>query len=164
MDWNLLLRFLHISSAIVLVGGLIARQFVVSMARNSDEVHDFAAFNRAVLSIERRMVLPGSLAVFVFGLILALRVKEPILGFIQGRSENWLLVALLLLISLSVVGPTIIQPRARKVEEILAVAQDAGQITPELREAAADPLVRAANWYELAAVVIVVFLMVFKPF
>jgi len=164
MDWNLLLRFLHISSAIVLVGGLIARQFVVSLANKSEEVGDFAAYNRAVGFIEQRMVLPGSLAVFVFGLTLALRVKEPILGFIQGRSENWLLVALILLISLSVVGPTIIQPRAKKLEEILDGALEAGQITPELREAAADPVVRAANWYEMAAVVIVVFLMVFKPF
>lgn len=38
------------------------------------------------------------------------------------------------------------------------------QVTPELRAAFADPVVEAAHLYELAGVVLIVILMVTKPF
>lgn len=164
MDWYLLLRFLHITSGILLVGGLVARQFVDSLANRADNVRDFAAFTQGAGVIERRMILPGSVAVFIFGIILALHTDTPILGFLQGASQNWLLLALLLLISMSLVGPLVLQPRARKLEQLLTEALASGKITSELSVAAADPMVRAGRWYEVAAVVVVVALMVFKPF
>jgi hypothetical protein len=60
--------------------------------------------------------------------------------------------------------PLIFLPRGRRFEPLLADALAAGQITPELRAATADPVVRAAHLYEMASLAAVVALMVFRPF
>ena len=39
-----------------------------------------------------------------------------------------------------------------------------GQMTSELRLHINDPIVRMAHWFELTAMLAVVFLMVFRPF
>ena len=46
----------------------------------------------------------------------------------------------------------------------MAEAEAAGQVTPALRAAWADPVVRAAHIYELGAVTAVLVLMLTKPF
>jgi len=164
MNSVLLLRFLHIAGGMLLVGGVVAGLYVGSLTKKAEEVRDLAAFSRITDLIEQRMVLPGASLVFIFGIIMALQIDRPILGFLQGASENWLLLALTLLIIMTLVGMLVAQPRRKKFVPLMAEALTAGQITPELRAAAADPLVRAVHWYELASVVAVLFLMVFKPF
>jgi hypothetical protein len=164
MNWVLLLRFLHIGSAILFVGGVFARQFVRSLARKATAVRDLAAFNQSAGIIERLMVIPGSAAVLVFGVILALLTGAPIFGILQGASQNWLLLANFLLLFDVLAVPLIFLPRGRRFEPLLADALAAGQITPELRAAMADPVVRAAHLYEMASLAAVVALMVFRPF
>ena len=46
----------------------------------------------------------------------------------------------------------------------LAEATEARQVTPALRAALGDPVVRAAHVYELGAVTVVLILMLTKPF
>jgi len=46
----------------------------------------------------------------------------------------------------------------------MAEAREAGTVTPALRAAWSDPAVAMARRYELAAIVIIVGLMVLKPF
>ena len=41
----------------------------------------------------------------VFGIILAIMLKWPIFGFLQGASQNWLLVSNLLLVIMLVTNP-----------------------------------------------------------
>ncbi len=95
----LAIRFLHVASAIVLVGGVIARQLTRSLAERSEDPKAIALIFRAADPIERYMVIPGSILVIVFGVFLALVVGAPIFGFLQGASRNWLLVANLVIIS-----------------------------------------------------------------
>jgi hypothetical protein len=47
---------------------------------------------------------------------------------------------------------------------VLQSALAEGRITPELRAAIDDPVVKLAHLYEQASVIVVVALMVFKPF
>jgi uncharacterized membrane protein len=164
MNWYLILRFLHIASAIALVGGVFARQFVRMAAYKADDVRDFAAMSQAAGRIESLMVIPGSLAVIVIGVLLALQINAPILGFLQGASQNWLLVSNLLLLFGVLAVPLVFVPRGKRFDPILREALAAGQITPQLRAALNDPVVRFAHWYEMISLVIVVFLMVFRPF
>ena len=50
MNWYLVLRFLHIASTIVFIGGIFARQLVRALAEKTEDVRIFAA-----LSQEQRM-------------------------------------------------------------------------------------------------------------
>ena len=47
---------------------------------------------------------------------------------------------------------------------VLEDALAKGQMTPELRIHLEDLVVKAAHWYELISMLVIVFLMVFKPF
>jgi len=164
MNWLLLLRFLHILSAIAFVGGVFARQFVRSLASSVQDIHHFVALSQGAGIIERFMVIPGSLAVFIIGIIFALPLHAPILGFLQGASQNWLLLANVLLLFDILIVPFIFIPRGKQFEMLLSQSLARGEITPELRAALGDPVVRMAHWYEMASLVVIVALMVFKPF
>jgi uncharacterized membrane protein len=164
MNWYLLVRFLHIASAIIFIGGIFARQVVRSVANKTNDVQDFAALSQGAGRIENLMVIPGNMAVILFGIILAIITKAPILGFLQGASQNWLLLANLLLVAGLLAVPLVFVPRGKQFAPLLTTAIAAGQITPQLREALHDPVVRMVHWYEEISLVVVVLLMVFKPF
>ena len=164
MNWYILVKFLHIVAVIVCVGGLFARQLVRQHAKKLNDVGLFAAFSRAAGKIESLMVIPGMMAIMVLGVILALIGRLPILGFLQGASQNWLLVANILLIGILAIIPTVFIPRGRKFDPVLQAALAKGEMTPELRVAMDDHAVNLAHLYEEVALIVIVALMVFKPF
>jgi uncharacterized membrane protein len=164
MNWYLVLKFLHIMAVIVSVGGLFARQLVRQQSKNMTDIRSFASFSRAARKIDTIMVIPGMSAILVLGIMVALIGDAPILGFLQGTSQNWLLVSNLLIIGILVLIPTVLAPRSRRFEPILDAAITRGEITAELQEAANDRLMRWAHLYEEAAVVVIAALMVLKPF
>lgn len=164
MNWYLLVRFLHIASAIIFIGGILARQLVRSVAKRSTDVQSFAALNQAAGRIESLMVIPGNMAVIVFGVILAVIIGAPIFGFLQGASQNWLLVTNILLILEIPLVTLVFVPRGKKFELVLQDALAQGQMTPQLYAELEDKTVRMAHISEIAMVVIIVLLMVFKPF
>jgi hypothetical protein len=110
------------------------------------------------------MVIPGNLAVIIFGVFLALVTGAPIFGFLQGSSQNWLLVSNILLLVGLVTVPLVFAPRGRRFDLALQDALAQGQWTPQLRAAVDDKLVRVVHVSEIVMVVVVVYLMVYKPF
>ena len=70
MNWYLLVRFIHILSSIVFVGGILARQAVRMHGKRSTDIHTLAAYFSAAGKIESLMVIPGNMLVIVFGVIL----------------------------------------------------------------------------------------------
>ena len=164
MNWYLWMRFLHIASAIIFIGGILARQLVRSVAKRSTDVQSFAALNQAAGRIESLMVIPGNMAVIVFGAILAVIIGAPIFGFLQGASQNWLLVTNILLILEIPLVALIFVPRGKKFDLVLQDALAQGLMTPELHAELEDKTVRMAHISEIVMVVIIVLLMVFKPF
>jgi len=159
-----IVRFLHIVSAIWFIGGIAARQIVRAYAKQTDDVQRFAAMTEAAGRIERAMVIPGNFAVLLFGVILGLMIGAPILGFVQGASRNWLLVSNLLLLAGFFNVPLVFLPRGKLFDAALKDALARGQITPELRTQMNDKVVRNVHIFEMSAIGIVVFLMVFRPF
>lgn len=123
MNWYIVLKFLHIISVIMFVGGLFARQLVRSHAKKTDDIKMFAALNFAAGRIESTLVIPGSAAALVLGIILALIGGVPIFGFLQGGSQNWLLVSNILLIGSLVIVPTVFIPRGKKFDPVLQAAE-----------------------------------------
>jgi len=164
MSWIVFVKFLHIVAAMVMIGGGFARQVVRGVAKKSDNIQQAAFLTQAAGRIDRLMVIPGSDLVIIFGIILALVLKQPILGFLQGSSRNWLLVANLLVIGILLVVFTIFVPYNRKLEPIIQSALAEGRVTPELRVAPDDKIVKWGHHFEEAAGIVIVALMVFKPF
>jgi uncharacterized membrane protein len=164
MSLLLVVHFLHIASAIWFIGGVAARQIVRAHARRTEDVQRFAIMSEAAGRIESTMVIPGNIAVVVFGVILGLITGAPILGFLQGASRNWLLVSNILLLIGGVNVPLVFLPRGKLFDAALKDALAKGQITPELRAHIDDRTVRNAHILELSALATVVILMVFKPF
>ena len=164
MSLYLLLRFLHLSSAIVFVGGLFARQAVRSLTHRSSDIGAIITLTQAAGTVERLMVIPGNILAIVFGVLLAILTRSPLLGSIQGPYRNWLLVSILILAALLPLVPFVFLPRGKVFEAALREATAKGSLTPELRNQMADPVVRWAHRAEMVGVTLIVVLMVFKPF
>jgi len=164
MSWYLVVKLLHIGAVIACVGGIFARQVVRGLAKRSGDIHTFASMSRAAGRIEAVLVIPGTSAILVFGVMLALMGGGPMLGFLQGASRNWLLVSNLLLLAMLILIPTVLVPRGRAFEPILQDALQRSEFTPELHAAMDDGAVRFAHLYEELALIVITALMVLKPF
>ena len=164
MNSVLVLRFLHIVSAIVFIGGIFARQLIRAFANKTDDVRVFAILSQVAGRIENFMVIPGNLAVILFGVLLALQTDAPILGFLQGASQNWLLVSNLLLGFGFLTVPLVFVPRGKQFDLALQNALAEGRMTLALRAAVDDKVIRVLHVVEIVLVVLIMGLMVFKPF
>lgn len=88
----------------------------------------------------------------------------PVLGVIQGATQNWLLASIVILLLLLPLVPLAFLPRGKVFEAVLQDGLARGEITRALRDHLADPVVRRAHVAELVGVGIIVALMVFKLF
>jgi uncharacterized membrane protein len=164
MNWYLIVKYLHIIAVTITIGGMFARQLVRDIAKKSDDVKTVASLTQVAIRMDRGMVIPGSNVMVVMGIILAVMLKWPIFGFLQGASQNWLLVSNLLLIIMLVLIPAVFIPHNKKVESILQTALKEGYITPELTAALNDQKNARAHHVEELIVLVIAALMVLKPF
>ena len=148
----------------MLVGGIFARQIVRSYAKKLANVHVIAELYKAAGRIETIMIRPFTLFVVLFGAMYAAMIGAPIFGFLQGASQNWLLVTniMVLLIPFPIIFFFI--PRGKVFEPIMQDALAKGEVTPELSKQLHDPAMTRMHLAEMAGVIFVVYLMVFKPF
>jgi uncharacterized membrane protein len=88
----------------------------------------------------------------------------PILGFLQGAHTNWVLVSLVLFLGIFAAVPMVFIPRGKVFGAALNEAMASGTVTERLTIAMRDPVVRAAHVYEVVAILVIIWLMVAKPF
>jgi hypothetical protein len=164
MNLAQVLKLIHIAAAFWLIAGVLGRTVVLSKAEHSTEISTVRTLLPVAGVFERGMVIPGTSAVFIAGLLTAWAQGWPILGFLQGGQSNWVLVSVLLLLTLIPTIVFVFLPRGKIFEKAFqeAIVQD--QVTPELTAAFRDPIVRAAHIYELVILTVIVILMVLKPF
>jgi hypothetical protein len=153
----------HALAGVLFFAGLIGRWIALDQATRSDDIGDVQATLRVSARFER-MVIVGSMVVFILGIAAAIARGLPFLGPLQGASVNWVFVSLVLFLSIIPLVPLVFLPRGRVFEAALESASAAGQVTSELRTAFHDPVVRAAHIYELGVVTIVLVFMLTKPF
>src|SRR5258706_16426266 len=88
MNLYTLMKLLHVLAAFWFIGGVIGRDFAFWQAGRATNVQA----DRALLQIsdffERYAVIPVSMAVFLFGLIISLLQRWPLFGFLQGISHQ----------------------------------------------------------------------------
>ena len=160
MDWpGLLLKLAHVALAIAMVAGLLGRWILLSRAAATEDVERSHLLAEAASPFER-IVQTVSPIVVVVGLLTAWAQGYPWLGLTTG----WMLLTVLVIVPILVFIPTIFLPRGRIFEAEMAAARTAGEVTPGLRAAWADSRVAMARRYELGAMVVIVALMVLKPF
>jgi uncharacterized membrane protein len=158
------IKLLHIFGGIGLISGLIGRGMTMWKAQRTADVHMVVQFTQLAGWFERWLVIPSSWVILLFGLVAALLNGWPLLGFFQGSQANWLLVSLVLFLSMIPVIVFIFLPRGRIFERALEDALRQGSVTPNLRAAFADRLVAIAHVYEVVVVVLIMILMIAKPF
>ena len=164
MSWYLIIKFLHITAVAITIGGMFARQLLRGIARKSEDIKSVDSLTHAAIRLDRAMVIPGSNLMIVFGIILAVIQKWPVFGFLQGASQNWLLVSNLLLIVMVALIMVVFIPHNKEVETRLQSALAEGRVTPELSTALNNKTNRVAHHLEETIVLIVAALMVLKPF
>jgi hypothetical protein len=109
---------------------------------------------------DRLMVIPGSIAVLVAGLLTAWAQGQPLVA----PHGWWLGVSLIVFLSIIPLVPLVFIPSGKRFEGAFQRAREEGSVTPELTAAYRDPRVAFAHRYEAAAVACVIVLMVAKPF
>lgn len=164
MNWYLIVKFLHIIAVTITIGGMFARQLVRGIAQKSDDIKSISSLTHVAIRIDRLMVIPWSTLMFLMGVLLAAIQKWPILGFLQGSSQNWLLVSNILLVVMIVLIPIVFVPYNKKVESILQVALAEGHMTSDLTNILHDKTNKLAHYAEEAIVIVITALMVLKPF
>lgn len=164
MNWYLIIKFLHILAVTITIGGMFARQLVRGIALKNNDVKTVATLTHAATRIDRTLVIPWSNIIFLAGIVLAVMQKWPILGFLQGSSQNWLLVSNILLIVMLVLIPTMFVPYNKRLEPILQTALTEGRITSELSATLQEKRNKLAHLAEEIIILVITALMVLKPF
>jgi uncharacterized membrane protein len=164
LSWFLIMKLLHILSAMLLAGGQLGRGLAFAGARRVSDVTVTYALLHQSERFEKLMIRPGSEIVFVFGLLTAWLAREPLFGIFTGAGPNWLSTALVLYLLTIPLVIIILAPATRRRRMAAETALAAGCITPELRAALTDRTVLITRNVELVIIFVVVSLMVLKPF
>jgi hypothetical protein len=160
----LIIRLLHILTSIWFMSGLLGRWLAYAQAQRATHIHTADTSLRLSDRFDRWMVVPGSQAVLAFGLLTAWLQGQPLLGTFGGAPSNWLLISLLLFALPIPMVMGLLIPRRKARVAALDTARTLGTITPELRAALADKVVTRSRMVELLIVVVILVLMLLKPF
>ena len=158
-----LLRVSHALVGVWFLAGLIGRWVTLGQAARSTEIGPIQQMLTLSARFERIVVL-GSVGVLILGIATAVAQGRPFLGPFQGAPVDWLFVSLVLFLSVLPLIPLVFLPRGRVFSAALNEAVAEGAITARLQAAFRDRVVLAAHAYELAAMVVVLVLMIAKPF
>jgi hypothetical protein len=97
---------------------------------------------------------------------LALSVTQgwALFGFLQGAGYNWLLVSLVLFLAMIPIIAFLFVPTGKVFDRALEAARSEGRVTPDLTDALHNRTVHAAHIVEAVLIVVVLYLMIAKPF
>ncbi len=157
-------RLLHILTSIWFISGLLGRWVAYAQATRATDIQIVGTLLKLSDRFERLMVIPGSQTVLVLGLLTAWLQGQPLFGFLQGGQTNWLFVSLLLFISIIPIVVVVLAPQRKRRLAALDAALATGALTLELRAALADRAVIRARMLELLIIVVILVLMILKPF
>lgn len=165
MNLYVFMKLLHVLAAFWFLSGLVGRDFAFWRAGKATSVQAVQALLQISDFFERYAVIPVSMAVFLFGLIVTFMQKWPLFGFLQGSPINWLLLSFILFLGISLaIGPLRLVPRRKQRSKALEEALVQKTITPELTATLNDPVVLRFRMIELGIVILIIILMVTKPF
>ena len=95
MNLYVFMKLLHVLASFWFISGVIGRDLAFWRAGKSTDVRAIHALLQISDFFERYAVIPVSMAVLVFGLIITWMQKWPLFGFLQGSPANWLFASFL---------------------------------------------------------------------
>jgi uncharacterized membrane protein len=166
MNLYIFMKLLHVLASFLLVSGVVGRGLAFWQAGRAKDVQAVHALLQVSEFFERYAVIPVSVAVLVFGLILTWMLNWPLFGFLQGAySTNWLFVSFILFVGvMAFIAPLGLIARRKERERALKEALAQGTITLRLLAALNDKVVIGYRMVEFIILVIIIVLMVAKPF
>jgi uncharacterized membrane protein len=127
VSWYALLLFVHISMAIVWIGGAVMMQLFGLRATMSGDPARVATLGQDIEWIANRTFIPASLIAFVTGVLLV--VNSDFYGF----GDDWIVIALVLYATTFVAGLLFLGPESGRVGKLQAAgAPEAGVRTLRL--------------------------------
>ena len=102
-------ELLHVGVAFWFVAGLLGRNLTLARARASERLELVVDLVGLARRFDRLLVIPGSAAVVLLGLLTALAQHRPL----AGPGNGWLLASLLLAVALIALVPLVFVPRRR---------------------------------------------------
>lgn len=148
-----ILLWLHVTSAVLWVGGGIAIAVLAGMVHRAKDDMELGYIVRRIAKLGPGYFAPLSGLTGLFGILLV--VTQDAFAF----REAWIGVSLLLWIISGAVGGAYLSPRARLLEEGIAKA---GRVTDDLR-ATVDQVLMVAR-VDSVILLVIIFLMTVKPF
>ena len=148
MNWFLLLKTLHVLSAIVAVGANATYGLWSVQGRRSGPNLGFAL--RGIKFVDERMANPAYGALLVTGLIMAFTSYDI--------TRTWILIGLALFFVAAIGGGLIY---SSTLKQQIALLDSKGAESPEYH--AMDARARGAGIFLAVVLVAIVFVMVFKP-
>ena len=165
MNLYTLMKLLHVLAAFWFISGVIGRDFTFWRAGKVTNVQAVHALLQVSEFFERYAVIPLGSVILVFGLIVTLMQRWPLFGFLQGSAINWLLISFLLFLGISLaIGPLKLIPRRKERTRALEEALAQRAITPALTAVLNDKVVVRFRMVELIILIVIIILMVTKPF
>jgi hypothetical protein len=164
MSLSLIMKVLHVLAAFWYVTGIVGRGITFWQAGKIANIHTVHTLLQVSELFERWMVFPGSVVVLFFGLVTAWLQGWPIFGIFEGAATNWVLVALVLFVGTVSGAALYLMPRRKRRANVVEEARLQGNITAQLTAALNDTGVRTYRTIELMMMVIIIILMVTKPF
>jgi hypothetical protein len=155
---------LHVLSVFWLVAGIVGRDVCWAHAARAADLAALRPIIALAGTFEMGAVRVSTLVVLITGLAAAGMRGYPLFAFFRGEGPAWPFTALLIYLSIIPLIVFVFLPRGRVYHAALADAESRGEVTDRLRLAIADPAVRAGRVYEFLMIVVLVFLLVAKPF
>ncbi len=149
MDWYLIFKWLHVSFAIIWLGGAFIMLVLGAAADRARDDTDMVWIARKVAWSAERVYVPASILTLIFGLLMSWT------GALW--SNLWIILGLLGIASTIYIGIAILTPRAKKVEAGYA----AGGVTPQVLATCRELLAFAK--FDITVLFVVVADIVLKP-
>lgn len=112
MDWYSIVKFCHILSAVLWVGGGFALMLLALRGERANNIEAMLQAMRATGELGNRLFAPMSMLTFAFGFILC--------WFWVGFSELWIIIGLAGYFTTFTVGMTVFKPTADRMGSMIA--------------------------------------------
>ncbi|SRR6266702_593298 len=156
-----LVKVLHLLAVALLIAGVIGRALMRARLLRLDDIHIVREFVDLEGHFDQWLVVYGSIATLLTGLLLTWLGRWPLLN---EDTPTWTLVGAVLFLATIPLVIWVYIPRGKVFGEVFQKALAQHCVTAELRAAFSDQVIRACYLYEYLMLPVVLMLMVIKPF